>query len=207
MNNSDTTTKRNKVGSGVLIRQQITNAYNEFLTMVEAAISGQNAENEPVRVILFKDGFPSETSELEIEASIIYVKCNFLRSVLYYDPKTLTFRSRGTIYSSADFSFTNRALEKNRQILEIVHAMYILKYAGVTKRELGPLIQKYKYLTADMDINSSIDLSEIIVGELDETAYVMDDDCTDDIDYADLMDSEDSTERLLKATENEYVSR
>ena len=186
MEDSDTTTKRNKVGSGVLIRQQITNAYNEFLTMVGAAISSSDKEEtEPVRVILFKDGSPSETSELEIEDSIIYVKCNFLRSVLYYDPKTLTFRSKGTIYSSNDFSFTDKELEKNRQILEIVHAMYILKYAGVTKEELAPLIRKYRYLTAEMDCDNSIDLSEIIIGELDEVAYVIDDDHVTDDDHVD----------------------
>jgi hypothetical protein len=146
--------------NNVLVRQQITNAYNEFVQMIESVIMDDESE---IKIVLFKNFVPIETTEIIMEDNIPGAKTGIFRCVVYYDPHTLTFRIKGGSYFTYDFTFVSHEIERNRQILEIVHALYVLKYSNGSEEQIKNLTRKFKYLTVDPE-NSDviIELSDIL---------------------------------------------
>jgi hypothetical protein len=143
----------------VLVRQQMSNAYNEFVQMIDSILTDESV----IRVTLFRDGVPTETVEMRLEDDIPVVKPGIFKSAVYYDPNTLTFRINGSSYYTYDFSFISHVMEKHRQILEIVHALYVLKYANGSEDQIRKLTHKFKYLASDHESSDiSLELSDIM---------------------------------------------
>lgn len=165
---------RSKFEQNILVRQQVTNAYNEFVNMFRSLLKdindddnvnniksslikdSENSSNDNIRVILFKDGVPISIVKLDMELGILGTKSGIFRSVVYYDSLTLTYRIRGSIYSVFDFSFQNPILEKNRQILEISHALLILNYSNGSQSLIKNLVKKFNFLTANNTTDDAI---------------------------------------------------
>ena len=164
---------RSKLEQNILVRQQVTNAYNEFVNMFRSLLKdtnddndnnietglikdSENSSNDNIRVILFKDGVPISIVKLDMELGILGTKSGIFRSVIYYDSLTLTYRIRGSIYSVFDFSFQNPMLEKNRQILEISHALLILNYSNGSQTLIKNLVKKFNFLTANNTTDDAV---------------------------------------------------
>jgi len=156
------------IRSNVLITHQCTNAMRDFYKFVSSSTASTSASAETMdahHIMVYKDDAPYTLYKIEIDqtSKTLYIKSPNTTTKTYfvYDLSSQTYRIKGIsghyMYS---FVFVQDEMESNRQVLEIVHSIYINRYMEAKPARIDMLIKKFKYLTKDGSVFQDLTISE-----------------------------------------------
>lgn len=134
--------------------------FYKFVSSLESSAETTDAYH----IMVYKDDVPYAPYKIEIDRmeKTLYVKNQntITKTYFIYDFSTHTYRIKGSGNYLYSFVFVQDAVESNRQVLEIVHSIYINRYMEAKPARIDMLIKKFKYLTKDGSVFQDLTISE-----------------------------------------------